>query len=622
MPFLFHEVLHCRLLTVVSICGLAPALLATLTPRECSKLASSEFPACFAGGRADAIGQGAHADSTVRARALAQGFVHAFNGGKTAMATFEKKHFANSAERAKANSYDMFRSDLGDLTLGPVSVDGKQIHAYAKSSKRKSWILFVFDTDNKGFIKSMGARPSSPPGADGRRPATTGATKQALTVRPLDMSVNLATIPQKFGVPGISVAFVRGGKIVGVGSAGVRDSSKAGSIKNDDRFHLGSCTKRMTSFMIYRLIDQGKLKLDTTLGEVLKDVPMKDAYRAVTVRELLQFKGGIQPYLMIAPSATPAVFDTQGTAEDQRRRFVTHVLQEEPVAAPGTKAVYTNAGFAVLALVASQATGKSWEELMVSNVFKPLGMTTAGFGRPLAGSSDAPRGHIRNASGLEPEPLGYAHPASLSAAGDISASMPDFAKYAAEELRVARGQSGILSKQTSALMKEVSGFAEGRTLLGGAGAFTAGITLWPSLDCAAVVGVNSGGGEQLCQQVSQAVERMFVEDKRFTLQGETNPRSYGFALTMDSNGGVIVQGVAEGSIAAKAGLANGDQIIEMNGEPISKMADERRFAALRGASLGLKVKRGERLVIVRMELRTGDQKVKAFDNRPDGASRW
>ncbi len=357
--------------------------------------------------------------------------------------------------------------------------------------------------------------------------------------------------------------------------------------------------------MIYRLIDQGKLRLDTALGEVLKDVPMKGSYRAVTVRELLQFKGGIQPYLTIAPGQTPEVFDTHGTAEAQRRRFIAHVLNETPVAIPGTKAVYSNAGFAVLAFVASRATGKSWEELMVRNVFKPLGMTSAGFGRPLAASLGAPRGHFRGASGPEPEPLNYVHPASLSAAGDISASMPDFAKYAAEELRVARGESRLLSKRTSELMKQVSGFPEGRTILGGAGAFTAGMTLWPSLDCAAVVAVNSGGGEQLCQQVSLAVQRMFVEGKPFALQSETRPRGYGFALTLDSSGGVIVQGVSAGSIAAEAGLANNDQIVEMNGEPIAKIADERRFAALRGATLTLKVSRGDRLIDIKMELKSG-----------------
>jgi membrane-associated protease RseP (regulator of RpoE activity) len=199
--------------------------------------------------------------------------------------------------------------------------------------------------------------------------------------------------------------------------------------------------------------------------------------------------------------------------------------------------------------------------------------------------------------------------------------MQDFAKYAAEELRVARGQSRILSKQTSALMKEVSGFTEGRTLLGGAGAFTAGITLWPSLDCAAVVGVNAGGGEQLCEQVSQAVERMFVEDKPFALVGETKPQGYGFGLALAPDGGVVVRGVAAGSIAAQEGLANGDQIIEMNGEPIAKIADERRFAALRGDPLTLKVNRQGRFVVVKMAMRSGNKVAKALDKRPESALR-
>lgn len=458
------------------------------------------------------------------------------------------------------------------------------------------------------IVALCGAAPLSPSVAVCGDPAKLDSVAGGSVSGPRtkDVSAELATVLKRFSVPGVSVAVVRKGRLLATGSAGVRQVGQRDPIRTEDRFHLGSCTKRMTSLMIYRLVDQGKLGLNSTLGATLKGMQMRDEYRAVTVRQLLEFKGGIQPYVLIDPSRTPEVFDDRGTVQEQRRRFVAHVLQETPVAVPGGKAVYSNADFAVLAWVATQVTGKSWETLMQEEVFRPLSMQSAGFGRPVAGaSSKGPRGHLRSESGLQPEPLGFVHPASLSAAGDVSASMADFAKYALEELRIAKGASRLLSKGTSQTMSQVSGVAEGRTILGGAGAFTAGITLWPSLDFAVVVAVNSGGGEELCRQVSQAMKRSFVDGLRFSVQASRKPRGFGFGLTLVGSGDVAVQGVLPGSVAAASGLMDGDVILQMNGEPISKIADDRRFAALKGQVLKLTVRRKEKVLRIDMKAPTG-----------------
>jgi CubicO group peptidase (beta-lactamase class C family) len=235
-------------------------------------------------------------------------------------------------------------------------------------------------------------------------------------------------------------------------------------------------------------------------------MPMREVYERVTIGQLLEFKGGIQPYTLIDPSRTPEVFSDHGTPEEQRKQFVAHVLSEDPSAAPGTKVVYSNASYAVLAYVAAQATGKSWEQLMSENIFVPLKMKSAGFGRPYSATSrDQPRGHFQVDGGWQPEPEGFAHPASLSAAGDVSASMPDFAKFAAEELRIAKGKSRILSRATNALLNQTTPLAEGQTLLGGAGTFTASLTLWPSLDLAAVAAINGGRSEAVCREVSKVL---------------------------------------------------------------------------------------------------------------------
>src|SRR5262249_4155832 len=147
-----------------------------------------------------------------------------------------------------------------------------------------------------------------------------------------------------------------------------REVGKADKVALDDRFMIGSCTKRMTVLLAARLTDAGKLSFETTLAEALPDVPMRDAYRPVTVAQLLDFTGGIRPYTQISPRLTPVLFQ-EGTVAERRARFVKHLLQEEPVAKPGERSEYSNASYALVAVVAARRTGRDYAALMDEYVF-------------------------------------------------------------------------------------------------------------------------------------------------------------------------------------------------------------------------------------------------------------
>jgi CubicO group peptidase (beta-lactamase class C family) len=55
---------------------------------------------------------------------------------------------------------------------------------------------------------------------------------------------------------------------------------------------------------------------------------------------------------------------------------------------------YQNANFILAGAMLERCTGKSWEDLMKTEIFQPLGMTTAGFGAPGSGNDiNEPWGH-------------------------------------------------------------------------------------------------------------------------------------------------------------------------------------------------------------------------------------
>jgi CubicO group peptidase (beta-lactamase class C family) len=156
--------------------------------------------------------------------------------------------------------------------------------------------------------------------------AAKGANANQRSVK--DLGEHLEAIRKEHGLPGITAAAVRGGELIAEGVVGVRRVGMDDKITPDDRFALASCTKRMTSAMIARVIDSGKFSFDTTLADALPKMPMRDDYRQVTVAQLLTFTGGIQPYTQMNPMKTPIMFELKGTAAEQREQFIKHLLQE------------------------------------------------------------------------------------------------------------------------------------------------------------------------------------------------------------------------------------------------------------------------------------------------------
>ena len=103
---------------------------------------------------------------------------------------------------------------------------------------------------------------------------------------------------------------------------------------------------------------------------------MNPAYKGVTVAQLCSHSSGM-PY---QPRTPESVTDSRGSTVQQRRyEYVKAALADPPEAPPGTKMIY-GGGPVIVVSALERMTKKPYEELMRELIFKPLGMTTAGFG--------------------------------------------------------------------------------------------------------------------------------------------------------------------------------------------------------------------------------------------------
>jgi CubicO group peptidase (beta-lactamase class C family) len=243
---------------------------------------------------------------------------------------------------------------------------------------------------------------------------------------------------------------------------GVRKEGSEVKAEPNDPFHLGSCTKAMTASLIGLLVQQGKLKWDTPIGEYLPELKekMHPDYRGVTLVHLLSHRAGVPPMTAgFAPvnGLQLAMIGAMKSPAAQRRRVAEIVLTQAPVNKPGEKMEYSNAGFTIAAVIAETVMGEDYEDLLRRLLFEPLGMRTAGFGAMgTPGQIDAPWQHRKDGDKITPigpGPLSD-NPPFITPAGRVHCSMADWAKYIQCVLAAARGEEGLLPPACVEHLKE------------------------------------------------------------------------------------------------------------------------------------------------------------------------
>jgi CubicO group peptidase (beta-lactamase class C family) len=258
-----------------------------------------------------------------------------------------------------------------------------------------------------------------------------------------DLAPTLRALAEKYKLPGVVGAIVHGDQIVALGSAGVRKAGDPAPFLVADAIHLGSDTKAMTAILIGQLIDRKQLAFDTPMAEIFPDLAaeMNPLMAKVTVRDLLDHNGGFPHDLKWG-----ALDATHLPLPAQRRKAVEQALSERP-ATPIGKYSYSNVSYVVLGAIVETKTGKSWEEVIEQEIFRPLHMTSAGFGAPgTPGQIDQPWGHVDANGGLKPIQVDNAP--VLGPAGTVHCSIGDWSKFIAETLQAAQGHPTLVSAET------------------------------------------------------------------------------------------------------------------------------------------------------------------------------
>lgn len=308
---------------------------------------------------------------------------------------------------------------------------------------------------------------------------------------------------------------------------GTADQRTGEPMTPETRLLACSMSKAVTAVAMLRLVELGRLRLDSDVNELLTRWQLRRPEGSrVTVAHLLAHHGGITD---AAGSFEPSTGAVPSNEDVLRGLTSTHAGEVVAARASGLGFEYSDAGFCVLEEVVSDVTGQPFAAAMAELVFDPLALTSTGYDDgPTAARTASPQGrgaglptpgsravgHDQHGAVVPGERPVYA----AQAAAGLWTTPRDLAVIAADLLAAFRGADGHLLRPDTVATAWSGhfgtgfaglGFFLGRDELGavvqshgwGVG-FQGMVRIWPELQRLAVVQINQDPG---CDQESSAV---------------------------------------------------------------------------------------------------------------------
>jgi CubicO group peptidase (beta-lactamase class C family) len=317
-----------------------------------------------------------------------------------------------------------------------------------------SWLVVLYDVshpvgEKRGAQISLVFDRLLPKGYD--RESFAGRTAHPLTEERLaELRRFVETGREALRVPGVAVGIVQGGKVVFAEGFGVRELGKPEPVGADTLFLVASNTKAMTTLLLAKLVEQGKMTWKTPVTSLLPSFALGDpeTTRQVLVEHLICACTGMPrqdfewllEYGALTPQTSLAMLGTM-----------------QPTSGFGEMFQYSNlmagaAGYAAAhVLYPDMELGAGYDRAMQSQVFDPLGMrsTTFDFDRALA--ADHAAAHAPDVDGnpaLAPMAVNTSV-VPLRPAGGAWSNVPDMLRYVQMEL-----DEGLLPDGTRYIAEE------------------------------------------------------------------------------------------------------------------------------------------------------------------------
>lgn len=193
----------------------------------------------------------------------------------------------------------------------------------------------------------------------------------------------LAERMEQLKVRGVSIAVIHNGKLEWARGFGVR-SVGGPPVDADTMFQAGSISKPLAAMAALRLVQDGKLSLDTDINTYLTSwkVPATDFTKdkPITLRGLLTHTAGTTVHGFPGYASTDPVPTLVQVLNGEKPANTPPIRSE---AAPGARWNYSGGGFTIMQQAVIDVTKEPFPKLLHDTVLAPIGMTHSTYEQPL-----------------------------------------------------------------------------------------------------------------------------------------------------------------------------------------------------------------------------------------------
>ncbi len=262
-------------------------------------------------------------------------------------------------------------------------------------------------------------------------PRSSGA--QTVDLEALDAWIE--GLMEDWPTPGLAVGIVHADSLVFARGYGVREIGGSTPVDEHTRFAIASNSKAFTAAVLGMLVEEEELGWDDRVIDHLPDYQMWDPWvtRDIRVRDLLTHRSGLATFggdhLWIG-------------ATNDREEIISRIRYMEPVGPFRASYHYQNLMFLVAGQVVPAVTGMSWDEMIATRIFEPLGMSESSTSvHDLAGLENVASAHEVVQGELRA--VDYDNVDGVAPAAAINSNVVDMARW----MRVNLGEGGFEDRQ-------------------------------------------------------------------------------------------------------------------------------------------------------------------------------
>jgi CubicO group peptidase (beta-lactamase class C family) len=189
------------------------------------------------------------------------------------------------------------------------------------------------------------------------------------------LKIKLENCLRENDIPGAAVAVVSGDSVLFTGGFGYANIKKKIPVTVNTHFMLGSITKSFTALGIVKLVEEGKVDLNTPVKEILPGVIIQNPWEdtdPVRLVHLLEHTAGIcDGFLTLFNWRREPDIPLNKVIRLHKRIVIHH--------RPGSFYLYSNIGYLLAGIILEEITQMKYEEFLKREFLLPLGMKTSTF---------------------------------------------------------------------------------------------------------------------------------------------------------------------------------------------------------------------------------------------------